>query len=71
MDGGTAYGIGNTLAVVGVATTTGFTQGYVTVTDIYDNTGDVVRVTGVSSESLSDYNQLYRLLLYLLDLTTN
>jgi len=61
MDGGSAYGIGNTLAVVGVATTAGFTQGYVTVTDVYDNTGDVVRVTGVSSESLSDYNQLYRI----------
>jgi len=61
MDGGSAYGIGNTLAVVGVATTAGFVQGYVTVTDIYDNTGDVVRITGVSSESLSHYNQLYRI----------
>ncbi len=61
MDGGSAYGIGNTLAVVGIATTTGFVQGYVTVTDVYDNTGDVVRITGVSSESLSDYNQLYRI----------
>lgn len=61
MDGGSAYGIGNTLAVVGVATTAGFVRGYVTVTDIYDNTGDVVRITGVSSESLSHYNQLYRI----------
>jgi len=61
MDGGSAYGIGNTLAVVGVATTAGFVQGYVTVTDIYDNTGDVVRISGVSSESLSHYNQLYRI----------
>jgi hypothetical protein len=61
MDGGSAYGIGNTLAVVGVATTAGFVQGYVTVTDIYDNSGDVVRITGVSSESLTHYNQLYRI----------
>jgi len=61
MDGGSAYGIGNTLAVVGVATTSGFVQGYVTVTDVYDNTGDVVRITGVSSESQSHYNQLYRI----------
>ncbi len=61
MDGGSAYGIGNTLAVVGVATTAGFVQGYVTVTDIYDNTGDVVRITGISSESQKDYNQLYRI----------
>ena len=61
MDGGSAYGIGNTLAVVGVATTAGFVQGYVTVTDVYDNTGDVIRISGVSSESQKDYNQLYRI----------
>ena len=61
MDGGSAYGIGNTLAVVGVATTAGFVRGYVTVTDIYNNTGDVIRLSGVSSESLSHYNQLYRI----------
>jgi hypothetical protein len=61
MDGGSAYGIGNTLAVVGVATTAGFVRGYVTVTDIYNNAGDVVRITGISSESQKDYNQLYRI----------
>ena len=61
MDGGSAYGIGNTLAVVGVATTAGFVQGYVTVTDIYDNSGDIIRVSGVSSDSQKDYNQLYRI----------
>jgi hypothetical protein len=61
MDGGSAYGIGNTLAVVGIATTAGFVQGYVTVTDIYDNSGDVIRVSGVSSDSQKDYNQLYRI----------
>jgi hypothetical protein len=61
MDGGSAYGIGNTLSVVGVATTTGFVQGYVTVTDIYDNSNDVVRISGISSASVSEYNQLYRI----------
>jgi hypothetical protein len=70
MDGGSAYGIGNTLAVVGIATTSGFVQGYVTVTDVYDNTGDVVRITGVSSEALSDYNQLYRITSVPVGLTT-
>ena len=29
MDGGSAYGIGNTMSVVGIATTTGFTQAVV------------------------------------------
>ena len=61
MDGGSAYGIGNTLAVVGVATTSGFVQAVVRVTDIYDNVGDTVRVAGVSSSSYKDYNDLYRI----------
>ncbi len=61
MDGGSAYGVGNTLSVTGTATTTGYLEGYVTVTNVYDNVGDVVRVSGVSSASYKDYNQLYRI----------
>jgi hypothetical protein len=63
MDGGSAYGIGNTLAITGVTTTGSgtFTQGVVEVTKIYDNVGDVVKVIGVKSESYSAYNQLYRI----------
>jgi hypothetical protein len=62
MDGGSAYGIGNTLSVVGVATTTsGFTPAVVTVTQIYNNIGDTVRLSGVSSDSYFAYNNLYRI----------
>ena len=62
MDGGSAYGIGNTMHVVGVATTgSSHTPAVVTVTGIYDNTGDVVRVAGVTSESYFAYNTLYRI----------
>jgi len=62
MDGGSAYGIGNTLAVaVGVGTTTGFSQAVLTVDKIYDNVGDSIRITGVGSESYSGYNTLYRI----------
>ena len=61
MDGGSAYGIGNTLNVVGVATTSGFVQAVVEVEKIYNNVGDVVRLSGVSSESYAGYNQLYRI----------
>ena len=63
MDGGSAYGIGNTMNVVGIATTgdTGHTPAVVEVTDIYDNVGDVVRLTGVSSETYNQYNDLYRI----------
>lgn len=61
MDGGTAYGIGNTLAVVGVGTTNGFNQAVVTVTKTYNNVGDSIRISGVSSESYQNYNNLYRI----------
>jgi hypothetical protein len=61
MDGGSAYGIGNTLAVVGVATTAGYSQAVVTVDGIYNNVGDTLKIVGVSSEGYADYNQLYRI----------
>ena len=61
MDGGSAYGIGNTMAVVGVGTTTGYKQAVLQVSQIYDNVGDVLRVVGVKSEAYDSYNQLYRI----------
>ena len=63
MDGGSAYGIGNTLAVTGITTTGSgtYTDGVVEVTKIYNNVGDVVKVVGVSSNSYRPYNQLYRI----------
>ncbi len=59
MDGGSAYGIGNTLAVVGITTTTGYSEAIVQVTDIYNNVDDVVRISGVTS---SQYNTLGRVI---------
>jgi hypothetical protein len=61
MDGGSAYGIGNSLAVVGVATTALFSQAVVNVTKIYNNIGDTVRVTGISSDSNQKFNTIYRI----------
>jgi hypothetical protein len=61
MDGGSAYGIGNTLAVVGVGTTTGYTEAVVTVAGVYNNVGDTVRISGVSSESYAPFNDVYRI----------
>jgi len=63
MDGGSAYGIGNTMHVIGVTTngTSGYSPAVVEVDKIYDNVGDVVRVVGVTSESYNAYNQLYRI----------
>ena len=61
IDGGSAYGIGNTLAVVGVATTSGFVQGYVTVTGVYSHIGECLTVAGVVPAALNDYNTVYKI----------
>jgi len=61
IDGGSAYGIGNTLAVVGVATTSGFVQGYVTVTGVYNHIGECLTVAGVVPAALDGYNGVYKI----------
>ena len=61
IDGGSAYGIGNTLAVVGVATTSGFVQGYVTVTGVYNHIGECLTVAGVVPAALDGYNTVYKI----------
>ena len=61
IDGGSAYGIGNTLSVVGVATTSGFVQGYVTVTGVYNHIGECLTVAGVVPAALDGYNGVYKI----------
>ena len=61
IDGGSAYGIGNTLTVVGIATTTSHVIGVVQVGAISNNIGDTLKISGVSSVSNSSYNTLYRI----------
>ncbi len=61
MDGGSAYGIGNSMFVAGISTFAGFSSAIVTVDSIYNNVGDTVRISGVNSEGFIDYNQLYRI----------
>jgi hypothetical protein len=61
MDGGSAYGIGNTITVSGITTTAPFTPAVLTVSQIYNNVGDVVQISGVTSTSYQDYNNLYRI----------
>jgi hypothetical protein len=66
MDGGSAYGIGNTLTVsigatTGISTFAPFTEAVLTVSQIYNNIGDVVQISGVTSTSYQDYNNLYRI----------
>ena len=58
MDGGSAYGVGNTLTLQGLSSTTNCV---LTVDTIYDNSGDTIRIMGVSSKQYVDYNTLYRI----------
>jgi len=63
MDGGSVYGIGNTLSIIpaaGIGTTTGFVAAVVQVTGIYDNIGDILSISGVGG-TFTDYNTLYRI----------
>jgi hypothetical protein len=61
IDGGSAYGIGNTLAVVGVATTTSNTPALLTVNKIYNNIGDTLSLDGITRTTHTGYNNLYRI----------
>ena len=61
MDGGSAFGAGTTLAVVGVTTSAGYSVGVVSVTSAYDNTDEIISISGISSLGYRDYNTLYRI----------
>ena len=61
IDGGSAYGIGNTLAVVGVATTAGNIGAVLEVNQIYSNVGDTLKIDGIVPSSYGQYNTLYRI----------
>jgi len=60
MNGGSAYQLGDSLTVVGVATTSSHVPATVTVASIYDHTNEVIRLDGISNE-YSQYNDLYRI----------
>ena len=61
MDGGSAYSVGDSLQIVGVGTTSGFSVGIVTVTKIHDNTGDTIELVNAKPQSNYPYNTLYRI----------
>ena len=61
IDGGSSYGIGNTLSVVGIATTTNHVPAVVTVVRTYDHVGEVLNVSGLENETYSQYNTQYEI----------
>ena len=61
MNEGSGYAINDILNVVSTATTTGYSVASVAVTSIYNNIGETITVSGISSYSYNDYNQSYRI----------
>jgi hypothetical protein len=59
MDGGSAYVVGDVPSLVGVGTTG--SGAVVTVANIYNNVGDCLSISGVSSASYAGYNTLYKI----------
>jgi hypothetical protein len=57
---GSAYGVGNTLSVVGVATTTGHVAATVRVESVINSIDDVISVDNIKHDDLIEYNNLYR-----------
>jgi hypothetical protein len=61
IDGGSAYAIGHSFSIVGVATTTNHVSGIVSVTQIYNNIGDTLNLYGVENYSNEPFNTSYRI----------
>jgi hypothetical protein len=64
VDGGSGYGIGVTMAVVGVTTRAGWQQAIVRVQELNNNVGDCIQVVGVGTTGnrfYSGYNGLFRI----------
>ena len=61
MDGGSNYTVGDSLQIVGVTTSAPHSIGIVTVTQIYNNVGDVLDIRGITPNSNSEFNTLYKI----------
>jgi len=60
VNGGGAYGIGNSVQVVGVTTSAGHVVGVLTVTSVYDATDQVVQIAGIRSDTNLKLNNTFR-----------
>tara|TARA_A100001011_G_scaffold116395_1_gene122895 strand:- start:4669 stop:11463 length:6795 start_codon:yes stop_codon:yes gene_type:complete len=60
VNGGGAYGIGNSVEVVGVTTAAGHVVGILTVTNVYSAVDQVVQIAGIRSDTNSKLNNTFR-----------
>ena len=61
IDGGSAYGIGNTLTLNNLPKLSGVTDAVIQVQKIYDATNEVLDVQGIGSIGFQSYNTLYKI----------
>jgi hypothetical protein len=62
IDGGSGYGEGDVLSVVGIATTTGYSPSTYQVTQIYNNVDTNFTVDGIFADPFNSYNEIYRII---------
>jgi len=60
VNGGGAYGIGNSVEVVGVTTAAGHVVGVLTVTNVYSGTDQIVQIAGIRSDTNLKLNNTFR-----------
>ena len=60
VNGGGAYGIGNSVQVIGVTTSAGHVVGVLTVTDVYSAVDQVVQIAGIRSDTNLKLNNTFR-----------
>jgi hypothetical protein len=61
MDGGSGYAPGQTLSVVGIPTTAGFTPAVISVLNVYNNVDSNFRIEGIFATPFNAYNGVYRI----------
>jgi len=61
MDGGSSYQVGDSLTITGITTVSGHVVGVCSVANIYNNVGDCLSISGVSSSTYNGYNTLYKI----------
>ena len=60
IDGGSAYGVGNTMTVINLPKLAGSTDAVIQVQKIYNSVGEVLDVQGITSAVYNSHNTLYK-----------
>ena len=61
IDGGSAYGVGNSMTLNNIPKLSGISDAVITVAKIYDSTNEVIDVQGIGSTGYGSHNTLYKI----------